>query len=84
MLRTDYYLYMLENEIDKDLKSEFQKKSESTIERDYKSLKLELEQEKKEKTQYKKKYTAIENSRAWRATAPVRKVGRFLKHQIRK
>ncbi|UJL45896.1 hypothetical protein KFZ58_16205 [Virgibacillus sp. NKC19-16] len=43
----------------------------------------EVEKLKQEKELYEKKYTAIEHSRAWRATAPVRKVGSFLKDKAR-
>lgn len=46
-------------------------------------LKRKLDQVKKEKALYEKRYTAIKNSKAWKATAPVREVGKFVKNKIR-
>ncbi|TFJ91637.1 YheC/YheD family protein [Lentibacillus salicampi] len=83
MLRTDYYLYLLENETDKDLVNAFMGSTKMNLEKQNKNLMRELEKVKQEKAQYEKRYTAIENSRAWRATAPIRKVGSFLRNTMR-
>ncbi|WP_010531640.1 YheC/YheD family protein [Lentibacillus jeotgali] len=80
MLRTDYYLYLLENKIDKASATEFQDSLGSNLGQ----LKRELEQVKRDKALYEKRYTAIKNSRAWKATAPVRAVGKFVKNAIRR
>lgn len=70
LLRADYYKYVLKHVLERDLRNN---------KRDIAKLKRDFDKVKKEREIYKLKYQAIKNSRVWRATGPVRTIGKLVR-----
>jgi len=84
MLRVEYYKYILQNKINKDsIKVKDTREIQDELEKENKKLRIDFEELKKVKKMYEKKYLAIENSKAWRATIPVRRIGTLFKRIVK-
>jgi len=83
MLRTQYYKYLLLNNVKGNLNtSKVLNNDYEILKKDFEQLKVESRELKKKKESYKKKYQAIINSRTWRFTGPIRKVSSLTKRIV--